>query len=236
MKKLVLAIISMVMLFSCASGRYINLTDPQAMFDAGEILYRQHPELANYYDQGVLQITSLREVNVGDGVDYRIKYRFVKHHIYDYSDRMMILKDKFPELYEMYVSGLIEITSLYRYVNDYVEIKYHVSYRRIYDFYYDYHPYLYPYGGYRYYYRSRPLPPPSPRVEPAPRPNDNRPPQARPNDPPRQQPNTNPSNPPRRQPNTTPQVRPSNPPANRGSQPTRPSTPPSNSGGARRGR
>ena len=167
MKKLFAFILGLGLLASCASGRYISLNNPQAEFDAVEILYNQHPELVNYYEEGVLKITSLREVKVGDGYDYQLKYKFVKRHYYDYTERMNCLKEKFPELYTMYVNGTIEINQLYKYVDSYGEIRHHVSYRRLYDFYYDTAPLIYPYNGYRYYYRPRPMPP---RVAPNPRP------------------------------------------------------------------
>ena len=200
MKKLVAFLLGIGMLISCSTSRYVSLADPQAEFDAVEILYNQHPELVNYYEQGVLKITSLREVKVANGYDYRIKYKFVKYHYYDYAERMACLKEKYPELYTMYVNGTIEINSLYKYVDEYGAIRYHVSYRRLYDFYYDTAPLIYPYNGYRYYYRPRPIPP---RVGPPPRPRPNNPPpKAEPNRPPRQQPNMRPNNPPRQQPPT----------------------------------
>lgn len=186
MKKLFIALISSLMLMSCASGRYISLADPQAEFDAVEILYQQHPELINYYEEGVLKITSLREIETTNGYDYRIKYKFVRYYYDDYSERMAVIKEKFPEIYALYTNGVIEISSLYKYVNDYGEIRHHVSYRRLYDFDYGYYPYIYPYGGYRYYYHPRiiirPSPQPKPRPEAKPsQPRPNRQPQARPN-------------------------------------------------------
>ena len=196
MKKLLLTIISVIVMFSCASGRYISLSDPQAEFTATEILYNEYPELVKYYEEGVLKITSLREVNERDNIRYKIKYKFVKKYYYDYAERMECLKTHFPELYTLYTNGVIEITSLYKYVDDYGVIRHHASYRRLYDFYYDYHPYVYPYGGYRYYYvpRYRYAPRPQYRPQPKPQPRPSNPPATRPNP----QPNRGtPSNPPR---------------------------------------
>ena len=259
MKKLLIALISLVLVVSCASGRYISMTNPQAEVAAVEILYQQHPELVNYYEQGVLRITSLREVSTASGADYRIKYRFVKRHYYDYTERMEILQEFYPEIYSLYLNGLIEITSLYKYVDEYGQIRHHVSYRRIYNYVYDY-PYAYPYSGLRIYYRQRIIAP-RPHVAPAPprpRPNDNPPPSTRPNNRPRVEPRNDsgqrpPAEKPNNQPNSTPrnnvqpQSRPSSPSVTRPSTPSgsrsggstsRPSTPPSNNsgGGARRGR
>ena len=192
MKKLALIVSCILMMLSCASGRYVSLSNPQAQFDAGETLYDKYPEMVKYYDEGVLKITSLREIPQRDGTYvYDVSYKFVKYYYREYAERMECLKTHFPEAYEMYVNGIIEIRSLYKYVDENMEIKYHLSYRRLYDFYYETTPYLiYPYNrGYRYHYRPRPVPqrvsppPPPPRQRP-----NNPPPQARPNNPPRQQP------------------------------------------------
>ena len=182
MKKLIALFTAIVMLVCCASGRYISTADPQNAFDAEQVFYNTHPELVPYYEAGVLKITSMREVVGRDGsVSYKVKYRFVKRHIRDYSERMECLKTYFPEIYQMYVNGVIEVYSLYAYVDDTGVIRHHISYRRLYDYYYDYVPLPYPYGGYRYNYRPRVSPPPPPPVRRGDvRPGPNRPPQPRP--------------------------------------------------------
>ena len=230
MKKLIALFSAIVMLVCCASGRYISTADPQNAFDAEQVLYNTRPELVPYYEAGVLKITSMREVVGRDGsVSYNVKYRFVKRHIKDYSERMACLKENFPELYQMYVNGTIEIYSLYAYVDDNGVIRHHVSYRRLYDFYYDYAPLMYPYGGYRYYYRPRVSPPPPRRgnIGPGHNPPPPQRPDVRPNNPPRPQG----GNPPRQggNPNVSPN-RGGNPPSgSRGGSPQR-SNPPQSRG------
>lgn len=155
---------------SCSAARYATNNNPQVEFDATEILYNQYPNLVPFYEEGVLRVTSLVERN---GV-YDIKYKFVKYHYTDYSEMIACIKEKFPELYNMYSFGLVDITSLYKYVDtSTMEIRYKVGYRRVYDFYYHYVPNVYPYGGYRYHYIPRPAPrvpkvspPPAPRPKP----------------------------------------------------------------------
>lgn len=188
MKKLIALFSAIVMLVCCGSSRYISTTDPQNAFDAEQMLYSTRPDLVPYYEAGVLKITSMREtVGRDGGVNYDIRYKFVKRRIKDYAERMECLKNHFPELYQLYVAGTIEIYSLYAYVDTDGVIRHHVSYRRLYDFYYDYAPLPYPYSGYRYYYRPRvnPIPPVrGGRVGPgSPRPK----PDARPNNQPRPQ-------------------------------------------------
>ena len=149
---------------SCSTSRYATNSSPQVEFDATEILYNRYPSLVPFYEEGVLKVTSLVEK---DGV-YDIKYKFVKYRYTDYGEMILCIKEKFPELYNMYSFGLVDITSLYKYVDTSImEIRYKVGYRRVYDFYYHYVPNIYPYGGYRYYYRPRPAPR-VPKVSPPP--------------------------------------------------------------------
>ena len=80
---------------------------------------------------------------------------------------MEVLKNQFPELYQMYITGVIDITGIYKYVDkDSGIIRNRVLYRRIYDFYYE--PTVIPYNYTRLHYRPRPLP--LPRYQPAPPP------------------------------------------------------------------
>ena len=65
------------------------------------------------------------------------------------------------------MNGVINIRTVYRYVDAAGAIKYHVTYSHLYDYYYENIPLIHPYGGYRLYYRPRPAPP---RAAPAPRP------------------------------------------------------------------
>ena len=153
--------------------------------------------------EGVLRVNSLKEVVLADGtVDYKVKYSFVRYYYRDFNERIAAVKANYPELYDMYISGVIDIDSVYKYVDKETGvIRLKVNYSRIYDYYYRYYPGAY--GGTRIYHygpRVYPLaprrmqpPPPQPRPEPnRPRPdarpgNDrpNNPPAARPNNPPR---------------------------------------------------
>lgn len=245
MRKLIALFFAAIVLTACASGRYISMAQPQARFDAEQVLYQQYPDLVPYYEAGVLHITSLREVRSNGGRDYKLNYRFVRYNYKDYSERMTVLAEKFPEIYELYVNGYIELTSMYRYVDrNTLEIRNYVSYRRMDDPLYDYALFAYPYGGYHYYYIPRssfpwynPRPPlrhPGPDM----RPNNPPRPDARPNNPPRteprpdngRRPDARPNNPPRTEP------RPQNNPPRQNVQPrtqSRPTTPP-NGGGSQR--
>lgn len=172
MKKLVILLIALFTMLSCSTGRYLSVNTVEGQSNAVAVLYQSYPNLVRYYEEGVLKITSLREIPLSDGTcDYKIDYKFVKYHYYDYSERMNCLRTKFPEIYEMYKFGAVEISSLYKYVDlNTMEIRHHISYRRGYDYYYPSHVYVYPHVRYRMYYRPSPPPPPRPAHRPSPRP------------------------------------------------------------------
>lgn len=221
MKKIITLLLGILLFVSCGTTRYINLDNTEASHNAVTILYNRHPELVKYYEDNVLLITSMKEIRTDFGYDYDIRYRFIKYYYKDYTERMLCLKERFPELYVLYTNGAIEITSIYKYVDDYGEIRYHVSYRNVYDSYYYSYPNVYPHIG-RYYYRSRPVPnrmsPPPPPPKPKP--------DVKPNDRPNPQRHIQPSNPPK-QGGGNQQVRPNNPQRQGGSnQQVRPNTRP----------
>lgn len=167
MKKFIALLVTLLMVVSsCSAGRYVSLNTAEREFSAVEVLYNQHPELVPYYEAGVLKITSMREIRTEMGYNYDIKYKFVKKYLYD-NERYLCLKENYPELYDLYVNGVINIRTVYRYVDSAGEIRYHITYSHLYDYYYENVPLIHPYGGYRLYYRPRPAPH---RVAPAPRP------------------------------------------------------------------
>lgn len=167
MKKILTLFAAAIMLLSC--GTYLEMENPEVAFNAGQVLYETHPELVPYYEANVLNITSLKELPsaTGDPV-YEIRYRFVQYELKDYQERIDCLKEHFPELYQMYITGIINVRHIYRYVDENGQIRHRVKYGRVYDFYYEYVPLF---RGYHYNYRARMTPPPPPpRPQGGPRP------------------------------------------------------------------
>ena len=191
MKKFLLILLMMLtVLVSCGTTNYVSRRTVNQMDEISYVLANYYPQLHNYYMEGVMDVDSMKEIVLEDGtVDYKIKYHFIRYYYRNYSDRIDALKLHFPELYELYTSGVIDINSIYKYVDkDTGIIRHHCSYSRIYDYYYNYYPRL---GGSHIYYRARPLrpsppPPPRPRVEPRPNngPQQGGGPNVRPNNPP----------------------------------------------------
>lgn len=228
-----------MMLTSCSAQRYVSQRPITQMDEVTYVLANNYPQLHTYYMEGVIRVNSVKEMYLPDGrMEYKVDYRYTRFYYRDIRDKLEIIRVYYPELYDMYVNGVITFGTVYRYVDrETGEIKLHVSYRYIYDYYYTNHPG--PYGGLHiYHYGPRRYPmaprrmqpaPPAPKPNPGPRPDvrpgDNRPPQGgnrpdvRPNNPPRQggrnQPSTRPNNPPR-QGGSSPSVRQSNPPRSSG--------------------
>ena len=173
MKKIFTIALVAIMVLACSTAFH-----SRRIYDETEISYilaNYYPQLSYYYEENVLDIESLREVTLEDNsVSYKIKYHFVRYYYRNYSEKIFELKENFPELYELYISGVIDVNSIYKYVDKSTgKIKKNVSYRNISDIYYNYYLGTYPYDP--YYYR-RPLLPrryivPVP-AQPRPQPND----------------------------------------------------------------
>ena len=81
------------------------------------VLQNYYPQLYEYCEEGVMIIKSLKEVTFDDGsFGYKIKYVFVKRYIED-NEKLEVVKNTYPELYKMYTDGVIDITSVYKYVD-----------------------------------------------------------------------------------------------------------------------
>ncbi len=223
MKKIISLLLGLILFVACGTSRYTGVNNHEITPNAVEVLHTIYPELVRYYDEGVLRITSMKRVETETGYDYKIKYKFVRYYYTDYTERMICLKEMFPDFYKLHLDGAIEVTSIYKYVNEYGEIKHHISYRKLYvPYYYDSAPVYYPYGRYRIYRRLTPIPPrmsppPPPRQKPGPEPNNTR--NARPRTSPGNH-QTGPSNQSSVRPNNS-QTRPNNPPSSRPSNPPR---------------
>ena len=193
---LLLVMVLMLAVSSCGTARYVSQRSVNEMDEISYVLANYYPQLYAYYMEGVLRINSLKEVVLPDGtVDYKVKYDFVRYYYTDFNEKIAAVKANYPELYEMYVSGVIDLGSVYSYVDrGSGRIRLHVSYSRIYDYYYHYYPGTY--GGLRLHYRPRPYPLAPRRMQPPP-PQPKPRPEARPSNPQRPQPNTGPNNPPR---------------------------------------
>lgn len=202
MKRLLIVILTSLFLTSCGTANYgtVYSDDVYGAQSIPYVLSNYYPGLYEYYKEGVLRVTSIKEITLADGtIDYRVKYRFVKYYYDTQAEKMEIVKAFYPELYQMYINGVIDINSVYKYVDKNTgKLNYRVSYSRIYDY---YHYYYSP--GYIHHTRPYYRPPmhyrPAPKVQPNHRPTPppaNRPPQ-RPNVRPNNGPRTNPPAPPR---------------------------------------
>ena len=96
---------------------------------------RNYPLLKTYYDEGVIQIVSVKKVKAtySSNPEYIVKYRYCKHYITDYGERMKVLRENFPEIYGLYCDGKVQLNEMYEYVANDGSIRYNISYRQIYS-------------------------------------------------------------------------------------------------------
>ena len=116
-----------------------------------EVLRAYYPQLFNYYEEGLLQIISMRERLYSNGHrEWDIRRRYVKRYITSDRERMYILERYYPDVFARARRGEVRINKMYGYVDNSGRIRYKVDYSRVWN------P------------RPQPAPPPAPRYEPAP--------------------------------------------------------------------
>lgn len=117
---------------SCATGRAAS-EGARAIRDVDtriEILYDNYPELYAYYAEGLMHIQSMVEIENPDGTrDYELRYKLKNRNIRNESERMYIVKDRFPNLYNDVRKGMAKVTGLYAFVDKDGKIQYHVDYK-----------------------------------------------------------------------------------------------------------
>ena len=98
MKKLLIVLIFLASVISCASSRYVAVETTQDEPLAVEVLAAKYPEMVEYYNEGVLEITSLRTIPAGDGYDYDVDYRFVRYYYTNPDERIECLRFYYPNM------------------------------------------------------------------------------------------------------------------------------------------
>ena len=96
------------------------------------ILRANYPQLYNYYDEGVLQIVSMKEkIYPGGRKDWDIKHRFVRRYITDSRQQMRVLQRYYPDVYELARRGSAVVREIYEYVDTGGRIRYQVKWDRV---------------------------------------------------------------------------------------------------------
>lgn len=155
MKKLIILLVNTLIVLSCAGPQYVTRDVPPQPenIDIREVLVQSYPDLVRYYDEGVLQVTSVRRNGKEIGLpNYIVKYKFVKYY-YNYVEASSLLREKYPSLYEEYLKGRVRINCLYKYVDGQGVIQYCVSYRWVHAPYYTYRVVYHPKAYYWRYHR-----------------------------------------------------------------------------------
>ena len=145
-----------LLLTACGASQYISQRYVDEIDQISTVLANHYPQLYQYYLEGVMEVTYLKEVELQDGTfDYKLKYKFTRYYFNTYEEKIEALRTYYPQIYQMYISGAIVIRSIYKYVDKYTgEICCHVSWSSIYDYYY--YPRYSTDPRYYYWHYSRP--------------------------------------------------------------------------------
>lgn len=126
--------ILLIGLVSCATALKAG-TSKRSIKDKWEqraIFRAEYPHLRTHLNEGLINIYRVTEITRQDGSrDYKIRYKFIRKHFTDYSERMSVLKENFPEIYQMYSNGAVIVNDLYEYVDRNEIIQYHINYRHV---------------------------------------------------------------------------------------------------------
>ena len=132
MRKIVISLILCAIICSCAALKYPGC-EVNYIYDEGErtrIALREKPELQKYYNNGLLSVGTVAVIVDPEGkVRYDFDWRYVTVVHTDYSTMMKLLKENFPELYDLYRNGSIIVNSVSEYVDQDGDIRLNVSYR-----------------------------------------------------------------------------------------------------------
>ena len=97
-----------------------------------EIISDYYPNLKDYYEAGVISLAFLNEETLLDGsTEYNIRYKFV-NSFYGEDELDTVLKEKYPQVYNLKRMGLVKDVFAYRFVDrETGEIHTNVGYERV---------------------------------------------------------------------------------------------------------
>ena len=96
-----------------------------------EVITNYYPNLKDYYEAGVISLAYLTEETLIDGsTEYNIRYKFV-NSFYGEDELDTVLKEKYPQVYNLKKMGLVKDVFAYRFVDrETGEIHTNVGYTR----------------------------------------------------------------------------------------------------------
>ena len=132
MKKIALLLTVVFSLFaSNAFAMRETVTDTEKI---SYVISEYYPSLAQYYEEGLIQVASLTEETLLDGdTEYNVRYRFV--NVYCQGKELDdVLVKKYPNEYILYKAGMIKDVSVIKYVDrDTGEIETHLAYNWVFQ-------------------------------------------------------------------------------------------------------
>ena len=96
-----------------------------------EVITNYYPNIANYYDEGLIKVDALTEDTLADGsTEYNIRYHFTRYQ-YTGEELNKILKEKYNDIYRLKIFGLVKDVTVIKYVDKETgEITEHIYYNR----------------------------------------------------------------------------------------------------------
>lgn len=128
MKRFIIA--ALCMLFAVAAfAMKEQVTDEEKI---SEVITNYYPNLKDYYEAGVISLAYLTEETLLDGsTEYNIRYKFV-NSFYEEDEIDGVLKDKYPQVYNLKRMGLVKNVYAYKFVDGETgEIRTNVGYERV---------------------------------------------------------------------------------------------------------
>lgn len=133
MKKIYLILVMVVALLvaSCGTAKYTSQAVVTDQAKIEQVINDYYPALKEYQDEGVIQIASVKEQTLADGeTQYDVRYKFIENY-YEGEDLINLLKEKYPDVYRMYMVGMVKDVQAYKFVDDKGNVVNNVSYNHV---------------------------------------------------------------------------------------------------------
>lgn len=114
MKKIALLFVALLGFAVSSFAMRETVTDTEKI---SYVISEFYPNLAQYYEEGLVQVASLTEETLADGeTEYNVRYRFIKSY-YKEDEIEGLLKEKYPNEYILYRGKLIKDVCAFKYVD-----------------------------------------------------------------------------------------------------------------------
>lgn len=127
---IVVGIICILSFASCTPTKFAGMQKRRILSDYEQeyIIKREYPHMSEYFKERVIWVTKLNEYrDLKGNVYYDLGYIFKSRKIRDYNEQMRVLRENFPEIYDLYKQGKVVLSSVKVYVKR-KTIRYNIEY------------------------------------------------------------------------------------------------------------